>query len=281
MKNIKIFNLIEKSFISLKNTNKTIWIIGIIIALLSGGLNIYDSSNDYFYGESDYDYSYIDDENNISFEDEIYQDNEYIADDEFTTIVDDIFAFGLVAIIVFVVIALVFLLVIAIVLGLLINVATYYLQHSIYNILSKEKAERAPLGLIIKVNFMILLRVLLGLILFVIPGVIISFKYAPVNYIMCKNPELSYKQVLKEAKDLSKGFKWKMFISELLIGTVLGIAMLLCSLSAFAPGYIFIDFIEMILTFALCTFAVVFNGLYNIHLYNDINDFKNPVNLEV
>ncbi|WP_052356874.1 DUF975 family protein [[Clostridium] dakarense] len=280
MKNIKIFNLLEKSFISLRHTNKKIWIIGIIIAILSGGLNIYDSSNDYFSGDSDYDYSYTNDENNIGLEDEIYQENGYITGEEFTNVVDDIFTFGLGAIIMFVIVILALVLIIAIILGLLISVANYYLQHSICEILSKEKIERAPLGLVIKVNFIVLLKVTFGLILFVIPGVIIGLKYAPVNYIMCKNPELSYKEVLKNAKELSKGFKWKMFVSNLLIGTIAVVVILLCSLSVFAPGYILIDFAEMILTLALSTFATVFSGLYNIHLFNAINDFKNPVNLE-
>nr|WP_286184253.1 DUF975 family protein [Clostridium sp. CCUG 7971] len=181
----------------------------------------------------------------------------------------------------FVIVILALVIIIAIILGLLISVANYYLQHSILETLSKEKIERSPLGLVIKVNFIVLLKVTFGLILFIIPGIIIGLKYAPVNYIMCKNPELSYKEVLKNTKELSKGFKWKMFVSNLLIGTIAVVAVLLCSLSVFAPGYILIDFAEMILTLALSTFATVFSGLYNIHLFNAINDFKNPINLEV
>lgn len=281
MKNIKIFNLLEKSFISLRETNKKVWIIGIIIAILSGGLNIYDSNNDYFSGDSNYDYSYTNDKNSVSLEDELYQENEYITDKEFNTVVDDLFTFGLGSIIMFVIVILALVIIIAIILGLLISVANYYLQHSILEILSKEKIERSPLGLVIKVNFIVLLKVTFGLILFIIPGIIIGLKYAPVNYIMCKNPELSYKEILKNTKELSKGFKWKMFVSNLLIGTIAVVAVLLCSLSVFAPGYILIDFAEMILTLALSTFATVFSGLYNIHLFNAINDFKNPINLEV
>lgn len=281
MKNIKIFNLLEKSFISLRETNKKVWIIGIIIAILSGGLNIYDSNNDYFSGDSNYDYSYTNDKNSVSLEDELYQENEYITDKEFNTVVDDLFTFGLGSIIMFVIVILALVIIIAIILGLLISVANYYLQHSILEILSKEKIERSPLGLVIKVNFIVLLKVTFGLILFIIPGIIIGLKYAPVNYIMCKNPELSYKEVLKNTKELSKGFKWKMFVSNLLIGTIAVVVILLCSLSVFAPGYILIDFAEMILKLALSTFATVFSGLYNIHLFNAINDFKNPINLEV
>lgn len=256
MKKLKLFDLIEKSFLSLKKTNKKIWIIAIIISIFSGGLIIQESF------ESDV-YS------NLIYQDETY-DETY---DEIGTI-DTVFTESLGIIITGIVIAvLIFILAICI-MSLLVNVVTYYLYRSIYEVTYDTKLDRASLGLIVKVNFIVSLKILLGFALFIIPGIVAGIKYAPVNYVLCNNPALSSKEILNKTKELSKGFKWKIFIFNACITLIGAIIMFVCSPSSFVQGYIWIDILDMLITFILITFITVYSGIFNIHLYREIGNMK-------
>lgn len=51
--------------------------------------------------------------------------------------------------------------------------------------------------------------------LFVIPGVIKSYAYRMVPYIMAENPNLSYKEVLAKSEEMMNGQKWNTFILDL------------------------------------------------------------------
>ena len=143
MKTLKLFDLIERSFLSLKKTNKKIWIIAIIISIFSGGLIIQESF------ESD---SYSD----LIYQDEIY-DETYEEVEEIEE-VDTVFTetFGII-ITVMLILVLIFILAIFSI-GLLINVVTYYLYRSIYEATYDTKLDKASLGLIVKVNLIVFLK---------------------------------------------------------------------------------------------------------------------------
>lgn len=254
MEKIKLFNLIEKSFLALRKTNKKIWIIGVIIAVFSGGLVLEESFN----YDTDSDFVY---EDKYQTEDEILE-NEY-------EILGAIAVVGLLAILAFVVIMFV--------IGTLVSIITYYLYNNVYEVLFDTNIERVSLGLVVKVNLIVVLKILLGLILFIVPGIIIGLKYAPANYVLCKHPELSSKEILKKTKELSKGFKWKIFIFNLFITVISAVTISLCSPNLLVNGYIFIDILSMLITFVLTTITVVYTGLFNVYLFEDIKNQKDKL----
>jgi uncharacterized membrane protein len=47
--------------------------------------------------------------------------------------------------------------------------------------------------------------------LFVIPGIIKSYEYAIIPYILADDPEISSKDAFKKAKEMMKGNKWRLF----------------------------------------------------------------------
>lgn len=66
-------------------------------------------------------------------------------------------------------------------------------------------------GLMIVMNFFILLWSLL----FIIPGIIASFRYALSFYILADHPEMGILDIIRESKRLMYGNKWKLFCLEL------------------------------------------------------------------
>ena len=75
------------------------------------------------------------------------------------------------------------------------------------------------------------LKVILGLILFIVPGIIASYKYAMVNYVIAENPEISVRDALYESARLMDGNKWRFFCFglsfigwDLLVAVSFGIA---------------------------------------------------------
>jgi len=57
--------------------------------------------------------------------------------------------------------------------------------------------------------------VLLGSILFVIPGIIFAYRYSQVYYIMAENPDMPVLDVLKESSRIMKGRKFELFVLQL------------------------------------------------------------------
>ena len=47
--------------------------------------------------------------------------------------------------------------------------------------------------------------------MFIVPGIIKSFEYAIIPYILADDPEISSKDVFKKAKQMMKGNKWRLF----------------------------------------------------------------------
>ncbi|SHO51894.1 DUF975 family protein [Anaerocolumna xylanovorans] len=59
--------------------------------------------------------------------------------------------------------------------------------------------------------FMMGLFILLWSFLFVIPGIIASFRYCMAPYIMADNPEIGIMDAIRESKEMMNGYKWKYF----------------------------------------------------------------------
>lgn len=262
MGKIKLFDLIEKSFVALRKTNKKIWIIGMIIAVFSGGLLLEDSLDYNLYSDSAY-------ENEMLLNEGDYNENGEFSDTFLVNPLSYIIAVALIAILIFAVIVFI--------ISMLTSVISYYLFNSSYETLFDTKLDRASLGLVVKVNAIVALKVLVGLILFIIPGIIVGIKYAPANYILCKHPELSSKEILQKTRELSKGFKWKMFIYSSFITIVSSILLSVCLPNVFISGNTFIDILSILIKFALTTFIAVYTVLFNIYLYQAMEESKNKI----
>ena len=83
----------------------------------------------------------------------------------------------------------------------------------------------------IGVTLLVGIIVSIGTILLIIPGIILSFMYSQVYYIMAENPEMSIIYCLKESSRIMKGHKMDLFVLELsflgwviLMGITFGIA---------------------------------------------------------
>ena len=64
-------------------------------------------------------------------------------------------------------------------------------------------------------GLMIFVRVFIGTIFFVIPGIITAFKYVAVYYIIAENPGISAKEALERSKELMWHNKWRYFCLSL------------------------------------------------------------------
>lgn len=176
--------------------------------------------------------------------------------------------------------AIIILLIIVVVL-LLVSVISYYLYNSIYDAIFNTNLEKASLGLVVKVNFIVGIKIILGFILFIIPGIIMSVKYAPTNYVLCKNPHLTSKEILSKTRELSKGFKWKIFGYNIGLSILYAIISVAISMSIGLTTYsVFILILNMIITLALTTFMSVYESLFCVNLYKDIDDLKTPIAVE-
>ena len=68
---------------------------------------------------------------------------------------------------------------------------------------------------VVKTAFMKDLFIWLWSLLFVIPGIIKSYEYRLVPYIISENPTMNFKDALAESKKLMMGNKWKTFVLDL------------------------------------------------------------------
>jgi uncharacterized membrane protein len=64
-------------------------------------------------------------------------------------------------------------------------------------------------------QLLIALFVFLWFLLFIIPGIIASYRYSMVFYIISDNPEIGAMEALKRSKEMMVGFKWKLFCLHL------------------------------------------------------------------
>ena len=70
-------------------------------------------------------------------------------------------------------------------------------------------------GTAVCARLLVFLRVSIGTIFFIVPGVIARFKYALVNQVIADNPGITAREALRESKRLMKGNKWKYFCLSL------------------------------------------------------------------
>lgn len=70
----------------------------------------------------------------------------------------------------------------------------------------------------------LLTNIFIGLwtLLFIVPGIIMSYAYAMTPYIRHDNPELTAMECIQKSKEMMRGYKWKLFLLDLgFIGWIL------------------------------------------------------------
>ena len=103
---------------------------------------------------------------------------------------------------------------------------------------------------IVKVEFMKNLFIFLWSLLLIIPGIIKSYEYYMVDYILTEDPTIGYKEALEMSRKMMDGNKWETFVLEL---SFLGWIILSCCtcyiLSIFYVNpYIYATYSELFLT---------------------------------
>lgn len=68
---------------------------------------------------------------------------------------------------------------------------------------------------VVKTVFLRDLYIVLWGLLFIIPGIIKSYEYRMVNYILAENPEMNTKEVFTMSRDMMRGNKWRSFVLDL------------------------------------------------------------------
>ena len=75
---------------------------------------------------------------------------------------------------------------------------------------------------IVKVGFIMDLRIFLWSLLFIIPGIIKSYEYRMIPYILGDDPEIPVEEAFRRSKELMTGHKWHSFLLDLsFIGWIL------------------------------------------------------------
>lgn len=62
------------------------------------------------------------------------------------------------------------------------------------------------------VTYLMTLKIYLWSLLFIVPGIIASFRYALVYFVIAENPDMSASEALAESGRLMKGHKWELFV---------------------------------------------------------------------
>ena len=68
---------------------------------------------------------------------------------------------------------------------------------------------------VVKIMFWRELKIFLWSLLFVIPGIIKSYEYSMVPYILAENPQISSERAFELSKKMTRGEKWKIFVLDL------------------------------------------------------------------
>ncbi|MBQ8594763.1 MAG: DUF975 family protein [Oscillospiraceae bacterium] len=68
---------------------------------------------------------------------------------------------------------------------------------------------------VVKIMFWRELKIFLWSLLFVIPGIIKSYEYSMVPYILAENPQISSERAFELSKKMTHGEKWKIFVLDL------------------------------------------------------------------
>lgn len=68
---------------------------------------------------------------------------------------------------------------------------------------------------VVKTMFFMNLWILLWMLLFIVPGIIKSYSYRLVPYILAENPDIDTNEALRRSEQLMRGNKWETFIYDL------------------------------------------------------------------
>ena len=94
---------------------------------------------------------------------------------------------------------------------LLLNIATKREKPNVENIFSYFDIYLKTLGL----NILICIAVIIGSILFIIPGIIVALMFSQAFFILAEDRSKSITECLSESAEMMKGYKWEFFVLEL------------------------------------------------------------------
>ena len=99
---------------------------------------------------------------------------------------------------------------------------------------------------VVKIMFWHDVKIFLWSLLFVIPGIIKSYEYCMVPYILAENPQISSERAFELSKLMTRGEKWKIFVLQLsFIGWYLIGAVCCCVGGVFVDPYFEATFAEL------------------------------------
>lgn len=119
----------------------------------------------------------------------------------------------------------------------------------------------------IGLSFLLTIIITVGIILFVIPGIILAFMFAFAFFVMIDNPELGILDIISLSAKLTKGYKLKIFGYNILLGIIPGILYIILRESI--AGIVVYFIISLVVS------ALTFLGLS--FFYMDSIEMKNRV----
>ena len=112
------------------------------------------------------------------------------------------------------------------------------------------------------ISICILLVVFAGLLLLIIPGIILAFSYAMVEFIILDNPEIGIIESMTTSRKMMKGHRWEYFLLVINIVVVPLIISLVVT--------IFLGFLSTIMAITGTLLTVIFIIAFLIYLYTNI-----------
>ena len=95
---------------------------------------------------------------------------------------------------------------------------SYLLQRTAYRVYCKKDIDVGDLfkdyskfSDVILYNLVTGILTLLGTLLFIVPGIMISYSYTLGNFIMIDEPDISFEDAMKKSKEMMKGHRWELF----------------------------------------------------------------------
>lgn len=67
-------------------------------------------------------------------------------------------------------------------------------------------------GRALGVSIVVIIKIFLWMLLFIIPGIIASFRYALVPYLYWEHPEMGISELIDTSSRMMKGYKWDLFV---------------------------------------------------------------------
>lgn len=75
-------------------------------------------------------------------------------------------------------------------------------------------AHTKKFGVGFRANLLMIFRVFLGCLL-IIPGIVMSYSYAMIDYVLAENPDMNAREALAESRRIMRGNRWKLFCLQL------------------------------------------------------------------